>query len=159
MRTSPEALPSTYGKGVVTSNLDGATITVDGKTSPAWVTPYVFSELAPGVHTIAVSKPGYQDAVTRMTIHEGETSYFRASIAASTGEISLVTEPPGLPVSFDGGPFEPSPVQVTLGAGPHKYQIKLPNSRVYVGSVDIRPGSVISRRVDFTGGEWLTPEK
>jgi hypothetical protein len=94
-----------------------------------------------------------------MTIREGQTSYFRATLAPSGGEITIVTEPPGLPVSFDGGPFRPSPVQVTLTAGPHKYRIQLPNLRVYEGSVEMRAGSIITRRVDFTGGEWLNPAK
>ena len=132
---------------------------MDGKTSGEWVTPYVFPSLGVGAHSITVSKPGYEDVSTRMTIREGQTSYFRATLAPSGGEITIVTEPPGLPVSFDGGPFRPSPVQVTLTAGPHKYRIQLPNSRVYEGSVEMRAGSIITRRVDFTGGEWLNPAK
>ena len=145
------------GKGVVTSPIEGATITVDGKASADWVTPYVFSNLGVGVHTIVVSKAGYQDVATRMTIREGQTSYFRANLVASVGEMSIITEPAGLPVSFDGGPFQHSPVQITLTAGPHKYRIQLPNSRVYEGSVEMKAGSIITRRVDFTGGEWLNP--
>jgi hypothetical protein len=145
------------GKGVVTSPIEGATITVDGKASADWVTPYVFSNLGVGVHTIVVSKAGYQDVATRMTIREGQTSYFRANLVASVGEMSIITEPAGLPVSFDGGPFQHSPVQATLTAGPHKYRIQLPNSRVYEGSVEMKAGSIITRRVDFTGGEWLSP--
>jgi hypothetical protein len=141
------------GKGVVTSSVEGATISVDGKYSKDWVTPYVFPNLEVGVHTIVVSKAGYQDVVTRMTVREGQTSYFRANLAPSVGEISILTEPPGLPVSVDGGPFQRSPVQLTLTAGPHKYRIQLPNSRVYEGSIDMKAGSIITRRVDFTAGE------
>ncbi|MBI4164331.1 MAG: PEGA domain-containing protein [Acidobacteria bacterium] len=152
-----EAGPQKIGMAVVTASVEGAIITVDGKSSGDWIAPHVFPELGVGAHTVTVSKPGYEDVSTRMTIREGETSYFRATLSPSGGEITIVTEPPGLPVSFDGGPFQSSPVQITLAAGPHKYRIQLPNSRVYEGSVEMRAGSVITRRVDFTGGEWLKP--
>jgi hypothetical protein len=137
--------------------VEGATIMVDGRTSPDWVTPFTFPSLPVGVHSILVSKAGYSDVATRLTIREGQTAYFRANLAPSSGEITIVTEPPGFPVSFDGGPFQPTPAQVSLTAGPHKYRIQLPNGRIYEGSIEMKAGSIITRRVDFTGGEWLTP--
>lgn len=152
-----EVPPGGVGKAVVTASVEGASIVVDGKGSDDWVTPHVFPSLPVGAHSVVVSKQGYEDVSTRMTIREGQTSYFRATLTAGSGDISITTEPPGLPVSFDGGPFSPSPVQVTLTVGPHKYQIRLPNSRIYEGSVEMRAGSIITRRVDFSGGEWLNP--
>jgi hypothetical protein len=144
---------------VVSANVEGASITLDGRSSPDWVTPHTFPNLAVGVHTIIVSKPGFEDGITRMTIREGQTSHFRATLAPASGDITILTEPAGFPVSFDGGPFQPSPVHVSLTAGTHKYRIQLPNGRVYEGTVEVKAGSIITRRVDFTGGEWLTPSQ
>jgi hypothetical protein len=142
---------------VVTADVDGAGITMDGRTSPDWVTPFVFSNLAVGPHRITVSKPGYNDASAQVVIQEGRTSNFRAHMTAAGGEISIITNPPGLGVSIDSGPFRPSPVQASVGVGMHTYRIQLPNARIYEGTFEMRTGAIITRRVDFSAGEWLTP--
>ena len=121
------------------------------------VTPYVFENLTVGAHTVVLSKPGYEDVATRMTVREGQTANFRANLTVGGGEISIITNPAGLPVSINGGAFKPSPVQTSLPAGTHTYRIQLPNSRIYEGTVEMRTGTIITRRVDFTAGEWLTP--
>src|SRR6266496_4087025 len=50
---APTILP---GEVTVSSNPDGAQIQLDGQTNGGWVTPLVLSELAPGRHTITLSK-------------------------------------------------------------------------------------------------------
>ncbi len=154
---APPQPPQRFGRAVVTSNVEGARITVDGKTTGEWVTPYEFGNLSVGAHTIVVSKSGYEDVATRVTVREGQTSNFHATLTTGGGEITITTNPAGLPVSINGGPFHPSPLHTSLTAGPHTYRIQLPNSRIYEGAVEMRTGAVITRRVDFSAGEWLTP--
>jgi len=150
------AVPSVGGM-VVRANLEGARITIDGRSSPDWVTPREFSNLPVGPHRVVVSKPGYDDVAGQVIIQTGRTAAFHAQLKAAGGEINIITNPPGLAVSIDGGPFNPSPVQATLGAGTHKYRIQLPNSRIYEGTFEMRAGAIITRRVDFSAGEWLHP--
>jgi general secretion pathway protein A len=154
--TEPSPIPKVGGM-VVTANVSAAVIMVDGRTSADWVTPFAFSNLAVGPHRVVVSKPGYDDVSAQVVIQEGRTSNFRAQLTTAGGEISIITNPPGLGVSIDGGPFSPSPVQVSVGVGTHTYRIQLPNSRTYEGTFEMRTGAIITRRVDFSAGEWLNP--
>ncbi len=158
----PAAKP-TSGAGVgglvVTANIDGAAITLDKQTSSGWVTPHSFSGLPMGRHRVVVSKPGYDDVTAQIVIQEGRSSTFRAQLTPAGGEINIITNPPGLDVAIDGGPFQSSPLQATVGVGPHTYRIKLPNSQIYEGSFEMRTGAIITRKVDFSAGEWLLPSQ
>ena len=148
---------ASVGAMVVWANVDDARITIDDQSSPDWTTPHEFSDLPVGPHRVQVTKPGYDDVSGRVVIQAGRTVAFNARLTASGGEINIITNPPGLGVSIDGGPFSPSPVQVSLGAGTHTYRVQLPNSRVYEGTFEMRTGAIITRRVDFSAGEWLNP--
>lgn len=92
-----------------------------------------------------------------VTVQEGSTATFAAHLTSPGGEINIVTNPAGLGVSIDGGPYAPSPVQAIVTVGAHTYRIKLPGSRVYEGTFEMKNGAIITRRVDFVGGEWLPP--
>jgi general secretion pathway protein A len=153
---APAATPS-VGRLSISSNVPGARIAVDGRSSPDWVTPYVFTGVSAGVHQVVVSKDGYEGASGRIEVEEGRTASFRAQLTSGGGEINIVTNPPNLQVSIDGGPFTPSPVQAIVSVGKHTYRIKLPSSRVYEGTFEMRNGGIITRRIDFAGGDWLAP--
>lgn len=145
------------GRLVVTANVEGASISIDGRTIANAPMPYTLSSLPVGAHRIVVSKPGHEDASAIVMVREGSTASFDAQLSSPGGEINIVTNPPGLGVAIDGGPFAPSPVQAIVAVGPHTYRIKLPGSRVYESTFDIKNGAIITRRVDFVGGEWLPP--
>jgi len=155
-RQTPVATPGA-GRLSISSNVVGAAISVDGHTSPEWVTPYVFTGVPVGSHQIVVSKSGYEGASGRVEVEDGRTASFKAQLTSGGGEINIVTNPPNLEVSIDGGPFAPSPVQAIVSVGTHTYRIKLPSSRIYEGTFEMRNGGIITRRIDFAGGEWLTP--
>lgn len=145
------------GRLVVMANVEGASISIDGRTIANAPMPYTFPSLPVGAHRIVVSKPGHEDASAIVTVREGSTASFDAQLSSPGGEINIVTNPPGLGVAIDGGPFAPSPVQAIVAVGPHTYRIKLPGSRVYESTFDIKNGAIMTRRVDFVGGEWLPP--
>ena len=148
---------SLFGGLVVTANVEGARISVDGRGSPGGTVPQGFSRLPVGTHTIVVSKPGYEDSAGQVVIQEGKSTTFRAQLTSAGGEINIQTNPAGLSVSVDGGPFSPSPLQAQVSVGAHTYRIKLPNGRIYEGSFQMRNGAIISRRIDFSAGDWLAP--
>jgi hypothetical protein len=104
-----------------------------------------------------VSKSGYEGVSGRVQVEDGRTASFKAQLTSGGGEINIVTNPPNLEVSIDGGPFAPSPVQAIVSVGTHTYHIKLPSSRVYEGTFEMRDGGIITRRIDFAGGDWLAP--
>lgn len=130
---------------------------MDGRTSPEWVTPYVLTGVPVGAHQVVVAKSGYEGTSGHVEVEDGRTATFNAHLSTGGGEINIVTNPPGLEVSIDGGPFAPSPVQANVSVGSHTYRIKLPSTRVYEGTFEMRNGGIITRRIDFAGGEWLSP--
>jgi len=152
-------IPAAPGVGrlLVTANVEGVSISIDGRTIANPRMPYTFSSLSAGAHRIVVSKPGHEDASAIVTVQEGSTASFAAHLSSPGGEINIMTNPAGLGVSIDGGPFAPSPVQAIVAVGAHTYRIKLPGSRVYEGNFEMKNGAIITRRVDFVGGEWLPP--
>ena len=155
--TAEDAGVSQFGGLVVTANVEGARVRVDGRTSGEGMAPQEFSQLPVGVYRIVVSKPGYEDSTGQVVIQEGRTALFRAQLTTGGGEINILTNPPGLSVSINGGAFSASPVQAQVSLGTHTYHIKLPNGRIYEGTFEMRTGAIISRRVDFSAGDWLAP--
>lgn len=155
--TAAAAGETQFGGLIVTANVEGARISLDGRASSSGAAPQAFSRLPVGAHTIVVSKPGYESVSAQIVVQESRTTTFRAQLTPSGGEINLLTNPPGLSVSIDGGPFSASPVQAQVSLGAHTYHIKLPSGRIYEGSFEMRTGSIISRRVDFSAGDWLAP--
>lgn len=145
------------GRLTVSANVEGVNISIDGRTIANPPMPYTFSSLPVGSHRIVVSKAGHEDASGIVTVQEGSTASFAAHLSSPGGEINIVTNPAGLGVSIDGGSFAPSPVQAIVAVGSHTYRIKLPGSRVYEGTFEMKNGAIITRRVDFVGGEWLPP--
>src|SRR5205823_13825327 len=47
------------GQLTINSTPEGAQVRIDGRTDPSWVTPYNLPGLAPGQHSVNVSKAGY----------------------------------------------------------------------------------------------------
>src|SRR5208337_4190083 len=70
------------GQLLVTANVSGATISVDGQSGPNWVTPYTISDLSVGSHQVMVSKEGYDNYQQFVTIEGGKTNSLTASLAA-----------------------------------------------------------------------------
>ncbi|MFB3921503.1 MAG: AAA family ATPase [Terriglobia bacterium] len=159
-RQGPPETPRTpiaprFGRLVVSANVEGVSVSIDGRTYRNPSMPFTIASLPVGTHRIVVSKPGHDDATGIVNIQEGTTASFAAKLSSPGGEINIATNPPGLGVSIDGGPFAPSPIQAIVTAGAHTYRIKLPGSRVYEGTFEMTNGAIIKRSVDFAGGEWL----
>jgi serine/threonine-protein kinase len=129
---APAALRA--GRLVVTANVGGAKITIDGRSEPGWVAPYTIPELSSGPHNVVVSKNGYSDVQRSITVEGGRTVVLSASLSVSSGELNIVTKPPGLEVLIDGQLVGQSPVRQTLTVGQHTYTIRCPEGpyeRIY----------------------------
>src|SRR5208337_3018708 len=79
------------GQLLVTANVSGATISVDGQSGPNWVTPYTISDLSVGSHQVMVSKEGYDNYQQSVTIEGGKTNSLTASLVARPPEPSPQT--------------------------------------------------------------------
>ena len=155
----PPAHPATpkVGSLLVTSNIAGAQITVDGKADRAWVTPFTIPNLAAGIHSVSVAKDGYNVAQSGVTIEGGQTASYNAELALPVGEVNIVTNPPGLEILIDGQPAGRSPVQKAVNVGHHTFTLRVPGMEPYTSSFDIRyNGYMMTKKVDL-GGNILAP--
>ncbi len=148
----PRPAAPKVGSLLVTSNIAGAQITVDGKSDPIWVTPFTIPDLAVGIHSVSVAKEGYNVAQRGIRIERGETATFSAELTVPMGEVNIITSPPGLEILIDGQPAGRSPVQKSLTVGQHTFTLRAPGMDPYTSSFDIRyNGYMLTKRVNLGG--------
>jgi hypothetical protein len=108
--------------------------------------------LPAGGHNVVVSKNGFDEANRSVTVEGGRTGSVSVELSAPRGEINIVTIPAGMEILIDGQSQGPSPARVTVSAGRHKYTIKRPGAEPYENSFDMKSGSIITKKVDLSGG-------
>ena len=158
----PTAPPPAGGRGtaapkigqlVVTSNVDGAKITIDGRSAPGWVTPCTIPNLPAGAHSVVVSREGYSDAQESVTVEGGRTATVRPTLTVPSGEISIETNPPGIEVFIDGQAVGLSPARKTLGVGQHTYALRQAGKDIFSSAFEIKhDGQMLTRKVGLGGG-------
>ena len=143
------AIPTT-GSLAVTSTPGNAAISLDG-TDTGKVTPFTFTVITPGDHTVAVSLAGYNNASTTITIVPGEAASadFQLVQVPQTGSISVTSSPAGAEISLDGSDTgEVTPFTFTdVAAGGHTIDVSLAGYNTASKSVTFSAGSTVS--VDF----------
>jgi hypothetical protein len=90
------------GQITVNSVPAGAQIHVDGQTDALWITPYNVGNLAPGEHSITVSKAGYATETRSIESASGSKSVLVVQLAALTAGVSVAGEPAGASIFIDG---------------------------------------------------------
>ncbi len=154
------AVPSASGGGpasapamghlLVTANVAGATISVDGSSEANWVTPYSSTINRPaGVHQVVISKEGYVDYEQFVALEGGKTTTVSAQLSVASGEVVVNTTPPGLEVLIDGKLIGPSPVRVTVAAGSHKYTVRREGWEPFEGTFTVSSGARAIVRVNM----------
>jgi serine/threonine-protein kinase len=139
--------PDEASELAVMSNVTGAKISIDGHSDPAWVTPHTIDGVAPGVHTIEISKDGYDTFQQSVTITAGQAASVQGYLSAPRAELDINTSPAGLEVTIDGKSYGPSPIRSTLVPGPHTYTIARPTGSPYQSSVTLKSGDIITKTV------------
>jgi general secretion pathway protein A len=143
------AAPHPVGRLLVTSNVPGAAITVNGRTAPDWVTPYTFTDLPPGSYNVVVSRQGYRDAQQSASVEAGQTASVNATLNPPRGEIEISTNPPGAEVLIDGTSYGPSPLRARFDAGQHSFLVRQAGRQPVRGSLTVQDGAVATRTVDL----------
>jgi serine/threonine-protein kinase len=137
------------GQLVVTSNVEGARISLDNRTAPDWVTPHTFAELPVGSHALAVAKVGYDTEYRSVTVQGGRTKPINVDLAVPSGTIRIVTNPPGAEVVIDGRLVGTSPVQVPARVGVHTYAARLAGEQPLEGTIEARKGVISVKTVTW----------
>jgi PEGA domain len=76
-------LPAENGALSITTDPSGAVISIDGKNSST-ISPATITDLAPGNHTVTVTKEGYNPSEQQVTIAAGSTRQLAVTLAQAS---------------------------------------------------------------------------
>jgi hypothetical protein len=133
------------GQLMVSANVSGAKIFVDGRSDPGWLTPHTIPDLSAGAHNIEISMDGYESSQQSVTVEGGQTSNVVANLSAPRAEFGVTTKPAGVEVLIDGKSYGLSPVRATLAPGNHTYTVKQPGGAPYESTVRLKSGEIITK--------------
>jgi hypothetical protein len=135
------------GQLVVSANVNGAQISIDGHSDPSWVTPYTIPNVPVGTHNIQISMDGYESAEQSVTVEGGHASNVVGSLTRPSAELDVATVPKGMEVVIDGKSYGPSPVTATLAPGTHNYLVKPPGGAPVEKTVTLQSGDIKSTTI------------
>ena len=114
------------GQLAVDSTPQGAQVEIDGRTQPAWLTPFNFSNLLPGPHAITVSKPGYSTDTRTVQGISGTRVTIISHLAQLMATLIVKSDPPGANIYVDGRDVgAKTPAQVSVDKGQHIVLVRL----------------------------------
>ena len=158
---APVAVTPKYGKGgkkkgkqstqatptIVTGELnidsapEGAHIQIDGQNSGA-ATPFDMTKIAPGQHTVVISKDGYAPQTRTIQVSAGSSSSISVQLALLTATVSLTSDPSGSAIWMDGkntGRVTPAQFAVDK-AGTHTFVFKKDGYLDATASANVQTG-------------------
>jgi hypothetical protein len=91
---------SIYGKIGFSSNPSGANVYLDGVYKG--ITPITLQNVLIGSHTVKLTKSGYNDISSTVTVSSGQTASVSKTLTTQTGSISVSSNPSGANVYLDG---------------------------------------------------------
>ena len=113
------------GELVVDSTPQGAQVQVDGRAEAGWVTPYDLAGLAPGAHTVIVSKSGYGQEARTVEVSAGSKSSLAVHLAALNSIMNVASDPAGASIFVDSKDTgHVTPAQITIEKGTHTILVR-----------------------------------
>jgi hypothetical protein len=108
------------GQMMVESTPAGAQVQVDGRTDPSWVTPFTMTGLAPGQHSIIVSKAGFSSDSRSIDITAGNRASVQIRLSQQMATLAVSSNPAGASVFVDGkNTSKVTPAQIPVDKGQH----------------------------------------
>jgi hypothetical protein len=120
---APVAIP---GQLTINSTPEGAEVRIDGRSDPSWVTPFNLPGLAPGQHSVTISRTGYSTESRSIDVASGSKSFLVVQLAQITAMVAASSEPTGAQLFIDGkdtGRVTPAQISVDK-PGPHTLLVK-----------------------------------
>ena len=129
------------GTLTVTSDPSSAVVTIDGGTTET--TPWIYTNLFAGYHTIEINYPGYEAYTTSVYVGDGSNPEVDAELVQlqTYGSLTVDTAPEGADVFVDSNDEGIAPVTVGgLTAGPHQVEAHLAGYSPQVQMVTVAAG-------------------
>jgi hypothetical protein len=120
----------------------GAQITVDGHGEPDWLTPFDIAGLAPGHHTVTLSKAGFGAETRSVEVASRSKASLLVQLAQLPAMVLVAAEPAGAQILIDGrdtGRVTPSQISVDK-PGSHSILLKKQGYLEESTTVNLTPG-------------------
>jgi serine/threonine protein kinase len=113
------------GQMAIDSTPQGASVQIDGKTDPSWVTPFTLSGLLAGQHTVMVSKAGYSTDTRNVDVVSGSKSFVVSHLSQLMATLAVSSTPSGAAIFVDGKDSgKITPAQVSVDKGQHEVLLR-----------------------------------
>ncbi|HID19632.1 MAG TPA: PEGA domain-containing protein [Methanophagales archaeon] len=155
----------TTGSISISSSPSGATIVLDGLVDPSVKTPYTFTNVSTGNHTVELSLDGYVDWSTNIQVAAGKTTPAHAILTpiptsiATKGAISVNSSPSGATIGLEApngrfvGPIGKTPYTFTNASiGTYTVELALEGYEVWSGKVQVTTGETSHIHAILTPG-------
>ncbi len=114
-KAKPQPAVVVPGQLTINSTPEGAQVQVDGSNDPGWVTPFNLTGVAPGQHTVSITRAGYAPENRVIDVASGSKSFLVVQLAQLAATVSVTSEPAGAAVFIDGkdtGRLTPAQISV-----------------------------------------------
>lgn len=129
------------GQVQIDSNPQGAQIQLDGKSDPAWVTPFNLTGLSPGKHIVSASKSGYSAEIRSVEVASGSKSFVVLHLSPNNALVVVNSTPPGAEIILDGkNTGRVTPAQFAVEKGSHTIVLRKPGYLEETTTADLGPG-------------------
>ena len=143
-RGAPEgakATPAGLGDLQISSTPFGASVTIDGKADPDWVTPFAAKRLQPGRHTVLFTFKGYQPETRQANVVAGTKLPLYVQLQVAQGFLVLNSDPGGAEIYIDGRDSgQVTPARITVNAGKHRVALRKEGFNPKVTYADVALG-------------------
>jgi serine/threonine protein kinase len=140
-REGANATPAALGDLQISSTPFGASVAIDGKTDPDWVTPFAARRLKPGRHTVAFSFKGYQPETRQADVVAGTKLPLYVKLQVAHGFLVLNSDPAGAEIYIDGRDSgQVTPARITVNAGQHRVALRKEGFKPKVTYADVSLG-------------------
>jgi len=131
----------TPGQAFVDSAPQGAVFQMDGKSDPAWITPFDVTGLSPGKHIVSLSKSGYTSEMRSVDIVSGGKSSVLARLSPINALVVVNSTPAGAEITLDGKVTgRVTPAQFAVEKGLHTVLLKKQGYLDETTTAELGPG-------------------
>jgi serine/threonine protein kinase len=121
---APVVMP---GQLTVDSTPQGAQVQLDGTSDPSWLTPFSWTNVQPGQHSITVSKAGYSTDTRTVAVNSGSRASASVRLSQLMAMLVVKSDPPGADIYVDSRNVgTKTPAQISVGKGQHIVLVRMP---------------------------------